>query len=144
MSPQVLRLVLLVSCAHALVHVYELSLPSVEQNIAAEYHVGTYTTGLLGNTWRLPWGLGAIVAGWLADRYGSRRLLIIYLAGCGATSLAAAMAGSLSTLFGAMFAMGAFASIYHRAGLSLISSAASKTFTAASYSCLSIIAMPRW
>ena len=124
MSPQVLRLVLLVSCAHALVHVYELSLPSVEQNIAAEYHVDTRTTGLLGNTWRLPWGLGAIVAGWLADRYGSRRLLIIYLAGCAATALAAARAGNLSTLFVAMFAMGAFASIYHPAGLSLISSAA--------------------
>ena len=124
MSPQVLRLVLLVSCAHALVHVYELSLPSVEQNVAAEYDVGTRTTGLLGNTWRLPWGVGAIFAGWLADRYGSRRLLVIYLAGCGATAFAAARADSLSMLFVTMFAMGAFASIYHPAGLSIISSAA--------------------
>ncbi|MCA9267551.1 MAG: MFS transporter, partial [Planctomycetales bacterium] len=124
MSPQVFRLVLLVSCAHALVHVYELSLPSVEQNIALEFDVGTSTTGLLGNAWRLPWGLGAVGAGWLADRYGSRRLLIIYLLGCAATSFAAAQAGSLTTLFVAMFAMGSFASIYHPAGLALISSAA--------------------
>jgi FSR family fosmidomycin resistance protein-like MFS transporter len=124
MSRQVIRLVLLVSCAHALVHVYELSLPSVEQNIGAEYQVGTRTTGLLGNVWRLPWGVGAILAGWLADRYGSRRLLIIYLVGCGATALVAAQADSLRTLFVAMFAMGAFASIYHPAGLAIISSAA--------------------
>ena len=31
------RLVLLVCCAHALVHVYELALPSVEQEIASEF-----------------------------------------------------------------------------------------------------------
>jgi MFS family permease len=124
MSRQVLRLVLLVSCAHALVHVYELSLPSVEQNIGAEYMVDTRITGLLGNTWRLPWGLCAILAGWLADRYGSRRLLIIYLVGCGATALAAAWARNLPTLFVSMFAMGAFASIYHPAGLAIISNAA--------------------
>ncbi len=121
MSPTTLRLVLLVSCAHALVHVYELSLPSVEQLVALDFQVGKSVTGLLGNFWRLPFGLGAFLAGWLADRVGSKPMLVLYLAGCAATSVLAWWSTSLAMLFLAMFAMGTFASIYHPAGLALIS-----------------------
>jgi MFS transporter, FSR family, fosmidomycin resistance protein len=121
-----LILVLLVSSAHALVHVYELALPSVEQQIAAEYFPedqagGKAMTGRLSNMWRLMWGFGAIVAGLLVDRFGARRLLAIYLLGCGAACALAATSSTESSLFVAMIVMGALASIYHPAGLSLIS-----------------------
>ena len=71
-----LGLILLVSCAHALVHFFEHSLPSVEQEIAAEYHFGDQAagkrfTGRLSNAWRLMWGVGAIIAGWLVDPINS-------------------------------------------------------------------------
>ena len=121
MSPATFRLIILVSCAHGLVHVFELSLPSVEQMIGDEFSVGRERTGELGMYWRLPFGLGAVLAGWLADRWGSRKMLIVYLIGCAATSVAAFYAPTLSVLFAVMFAMGCFASIYHPAGLSLIS-----------------------
>ncbi len=126
MSSTAFRLVLLVSCAHALVHVYELALPSVEQEIAAEYfardvEAGKAMTGQLSNSWRLMWGLGAIVAGWLVDRFGSKKLLAIYLLGSACTCALAAASRQQSGLFVAMIAMGAFASIYHPAGLALIS-----------------------
>ena len=39
MSRATFQLVLLVSCAHAMVHVYEQSLPSVEQMIGEEFDV---------------------------------------------------------------------------------------------------------
>ncbi|MCB9940333.1 MAG: MFS transporter [Planctomycetaceae bacterium] len=121
-----LYLVLLVSSAHALVHVYELALPSVEQQIAAEYFgadeaSGKAMTGRLSNAWRLMWGFGAIAAGFLVDRFGARRLLAIYLLGCAAACVLAAVSSTQTTLFAAMITMGAFASIYHPAGLSLIS-----------------------
>lgn len=121
-----LYLVLLVSSAHALVHVYELALPSVEQQIAAEYFgadevSGKAMTGRLSNAWRLMWGFGAIVAGLLVDRFGARRLLAIYLLGCAAACALAATSTTQSSLFVAMITMGALASIYHPAGLSLIS-----------------------
>jgi MFS family permease len=121
MSPAVFRLVLLVSCAHAMVHVYELSLPSVEQNIGAEFEVNKAATGTLGSAFRVPWGFGALIAGWLADRFGSKPMLVIYLAGCGAVSIAAALAPDLATVFVTMFLLGSFASIYHPAGLAIIS-----------------------
>ncbi|MDP7277802.1 MAG: MFS transporter [Planctomycetaceae bacterium] len=121
MTRTVFRLILLVSCAHALVHVFELALPSVEQMIGDDLKASKATTGALGMAWRLPFGLLAMAAGWLADRYGSRKMLIVYLLGCMTTAIIAAMSRDLGTLFVAMFAMGCFASIYHPAGLSLIS-----------------------
>jgi MFS family permease len=121
MTPATLRLVLMVSCAHAMVHIYELSFPSVEELVADAYEVDKRTTGLLSNCWRFPWGLGALLAGWLVDRYGAKWLLVIYLLGCAATSALAASQPSLALLFVTMFAMGSFASIYHPAGLALIS-----------------------
>ncbi len=121
MSPGTFRLVLIVSCAHAMVHMFEHALPAVEQMIGDDFGVGRDRTGALGTVWRLPFGLGAMLAGWLADRYGAKRLLIVYLLGCIGTAILAAWAPSLAVLFVIMFAMGTFASIYHPAGLSLIS-----------------------
>ena len=121
MSRTTFRLILLVSCAHALVHVFELALPSVEQMIGEEYSVGTESTGLLGTVWRVPFGVGAVFTGWLVDRFGSKPLLLIYLAGCAATAVAAGMATSFNVVFLSMLLMGCFASIYHPAGLALIS-----------------------
>lgn len=121
MSRTTLRLILLISCAHALVHVFELALPSVEQMIAQEFRVGTEQTGVLGTVWRVPFGLGAVLAGWLVDRFGSKRLLLIYLAGCVLTALMASRARTLDGVFLSMLLMGCFASIYHPAGLAMIS-----------------------
>ena len=126
MTRTVLLIVLLVSCAHALVHIFELALPSVEQDIADEYEsgdeaAGKQLSGTMANVWRFPFGAGALLAGWLVDRFGSRRMLAVYLLGCGAMCAAAAIIYPLNALFGVMFTMGLFASIYHPAGLALIS-----------------------
>lgn len=125
LSRAAFRLILLVSLAHALVHFYELSFPSVEQEIAAEFYPddlakGKEFSGRLSNAWRLLWGLGALAAGWLVDRYGGRRMLAVYLLGCGGCCLATMLAATPSQLTAIMLSMGAFASIYHPAGLGLI------------------------
>lgn len=126
MTRAVLLIVLLVSLAHALVHVFELALPSVEQDIAREYEPGEVAagkklSGTMANLWRFPFGAGALLAGWLVDRFGSRRMLAVYLLGCGAMCAAAATVHNLNGLLAVMFTMGLFASIYHPAGLALIS-----------------------
>jgi len=126
MSSATLRLVLLVSCCHALVHVYEHSLASVEQLIVAEPAFGIEpaeqeeVSGELGNWLRLPFGLCALLAGWMADRYGAKRLLLVYLLGCSMAAALAWFAPSLLVVVVAMFALGLFCSIYHPAGVGLI------------------------
>jgi MFS transporter, FSR family, fosmidomycin resistance protein len=121
MNSQTFRLVLLVSCAHAMVHMFEHALPAVEQMIGEEFAVGRERTGALGTVWRLPFGWAAMMVGWLTDRWGSKRMLIGYLIGCIVTAILAWWAPTLAILFVVMFLMGTFASIYHPAGLSLIS-----------------------
>ena len=118
---RLISLVVLVSCTHALVHLFELSIPSVELDVAKTYGVDRATTGLLSTTWRLPFGIGAFFAGWLVDHFGPRRMLSIYLFGCCATGLAVVVPLPLTALFAVMFLMGSAASIYHPAGLSLLS-----------------------
>jgi len=121
MPPRLFHLVLLVSCAHALVHVYELAFSSVEQLVASDFHVSTEITGELARDFRLPFGLLAIVAGLLTDWLGARRMLVVYLAGCGLASLAISQSSGLPSLGWTLFLLGSFASIYHPAGLALIS-----------------------
>lgn len=123
MSPATFRLVLLVSAAHALVHILELALPSVEQQIAADYGFGKETSSWLAFAWRMPWGMFAIAAGWLTDHWGAERTLTLYLFGCAATCFAAGCYIDLPLLFVVMATMGTLASIYHPAGLALISHA---------------------
>ena len=121
MKPSTLRLVLLVSCCHGLVHVYELSFSRVEQLVAGEFGVDMEMTGWLGFSMRLPFGMFALAAGWLADRFGPKRLLLVYLAGASVAALLVSLSPSLAALFVVMFTLGTFAGIYHPAGVSLIS-----------------------
>lgn len=135
MKPATLRLVLLVSCAHGLVHVYEHSIASVEQLLLADDSLfdsvqGDRKTveedrkpisGLLGQSLRLPFGLFALLAGWAADRFGAKRLLLIYLIGASVGCGLAWYSPNLGFMFLAMFVLGVFASIYHPAGVGLIS-----------------------
>ena len=125
MNRTILKLVLLVSCAHAMAHVYELSLPAVEQDLAASYLSGDVQhgkefTGWLSFRWRLPWGIGALLVGWFVDRLGAPRMLVIYLIGCAFMCAIVGLQVDTPLLFVTMFGMGAFASIYHPAGLTLI------------------------
>jgi len=127
MNSSTLRLVLLISCAHALVHVYEHSFACVEQLVVSDASFDilasneTRVSGTLGNSLRLPFGIFALLAGWLGDRFGSKRLLIVYLVGCSAAAALAWYSPTLAIMYVSMFLLGSFASIYHPAGVSLIS-----------------------
>ena len=120
MSAATLRLVLLVSCAHALVHILELSFGNVELLICDDFGIGKQVAGDLGACLRLPYGLFALAAGWLADRFGVKRLLLVYLLGGSFAAVTAWWSPNLAVLFVSMFTLGMFVSIYHPAGVGLI------------------------
>lgn len=119
-TSRVLRIILLVSAAHALVHLLEQSIASVEQVICVDFSLTLEQSGLLGSALRLPYGIGAFFAGLMADRFGEKRILVLYLAGAALTSGSFWLSDSSGMVYSQLFVLGAFASMYHPAGLALL------------------------
>jgi MFS family permease len=134
----------LVMLAHAAVHTYELSLPLLllvwaEEFVALEIPLlGTFpaTAFVLGavlTAGYAPFGIGALPGGVLADAYGSRRLIVGCLVGMGVAFGGLALAPSLLWVAVALFVWGVAASVYHPAGLSLISKGVDERGSAFAY-----------
>lgn len=119
-SRSVFRIILLVSFAHALVHLLEQSVASVEQVISQQFTLTSVQSGMLGSALRLPYGIGALFAGMLADRFGEKRVLVLYLLGSAITCASFSGSSSYGMISVQMFALGSFASMYHPAGLALL------------------------
>jgi len=65
-------------------------------------------------------GVFSLPAGWLADRWSRRNMLVAFYVGCGLALLAAAAAPNLPILAAALFALGVFAAIYHPVGMAML------------------------
>ncbi|GAB4343618.1 MAG: MFS transporter [Desulfobulbaceae bacterium] len=114
------RLVWLVSFSHFITHGYMTILPAVLIAIAAEQSMTFTQLGIIANVGYFLYGLGAFPAGYLADRFGSKRLLTIGVLGMGLSSILVGLTSSLYAFAVAYALLGASASIHHPAGLSLI------------------------
>ena len=114
-------IVTLVMTGHGLVHTYELSIPIFMTVWLAEMGVSeAFLGGLVGAGYFL-FGAGALPGGILADRVGSRRLIAGCFVGMGGAFVLLGLLPGLWGLGAALLAWGAAASVYHPAGLSLIS-----------------------
>src|SRR5439155_20876006 len=61
-------------------------------------------------------GLGALPAGWLGDRWSAERMMVVFFVGTGGAAIATGLADSpLAIAFG-LGAIGLFGSIYHPVG----------------------------
>ncbi len=90
---------------------------------------------LLEGIWRRPYaeiislwtigamliGLGAPLAGWLADRIGHARMMAVFYLGIGASSVAAGLVAGPSEMAVALAAVGLFGAIYHPVGMAWVS-----------------------
>ena len=65
-------------------------------------------------------GVGAIPAGWLADKWSREGMMVIFFFGIGASAIATALAGSPLEIAIGLFAIGLFAAIYHPVGLAMV------------------------
>jgi MFS family permease len=111
---------------HAMVHVYELSIPILMTVWLLEFST---TAALLGTVVSVGYGLfgvGALPGGLLVDRYGSRTLVVVCLAGMGASFLLLSAAPGIIGIALALGVWGLSASVYHPAGLTLISNGVSE------------------
>ena len=72
-------------------------------------------------------GICAIPAGWIADKWSREGMMIIFFVGIGASSIATALADSPIEIAAGLFAIGVFAAIYHPVGLAMVVHGRTKT-----------------
>ena len=75
----------------------------------------------------IAFGIGAIPAGWIADKWSREGMMVIFFVGIGAGSIATALAGSPVEIALGLFAIGLFAAIYHPVGLAMVVHGRKKT-----------------
>ncbi len=118
---------------HATFHVYELTIPLF---VVVWLDVFDVSAALLGTVVAVGYaliGVGALPSGALADRYGSKRLVVLSMLGMGGGFLLVSLASSVWLLGVALVLWGAAASLYHPAGLSLITRGSQRQGTVLAY-----------
>ncbi|PSP65870.1 MFS transporter [Halobacteriales archaeon QH_8_67_27] len=129
--------------AHAAVHTYEMAVPlfvvvwltefEVISLGVATFDVTTATVGVVVTLGYGLFGLGALPGGVLVDRLGSRRLISACLLGMGLSYVLLGLAPNMVVVAAALVLWGVAASVYHPAGLSLISKGVEERGTGLAY-----------
>jgi MFS family permease len=115
------RIVVLSSAAHALVHAEMLVFAVALVPLSAEFGLSLAEVGFVGTLSYVCFGAGAPLAGWLADHWGARGVLVGCMLGSAAALGGLVLARGLATLAAAYVLLGLAASLYHPAGLGLLS-----------------------
>nr|WP_158203359.1 MFS transporter [Halomarina oriensis] len=124
--------------AHSMVHTYEFAFPVFVPLWLSQFGTTEAVIGVVLTLGLSLFGLGSLPAGVLADRYGSKELIVLCLVGMGGSFLLLGAAPAVGGLLGveslpvvgvapelgvvavALVLWGTAASVYHPAGLSLI------------------------
>jgi MFS family permease len=106
---------------HGLVHASVLMLPPLLGDLQRTYRVSLLQVLAVANAMYLVYGLAAVPAGFLADRFGSRRMLVTAAGGCGLALMLTAAAPNFAVLAIGLIGLGICAGVYHPSGLSLLS-----------------------
>ncbi len=128
MAPGSARLSMIFSClGHAYMHMftafYFVIVLALEGAWQRPYHelIELWTLGALLV------GLGALPAGWIADRWSSRGMMVVYFVGMGAAGILCGLVDRPTAMLLGLAAIGLFASIYHPVGIAwLVRSAKSR------------------
>jgi len=110
--------------AHALDHYVMLIYPTVVIALALSGERGYAELIALGTGSFVAFGVFALPAGWLADRWSRRNMMLVFYLGCGLSLVAAGLAPNLVALTVALCALGMFAAIYHPVGTTMVLAAA--------------------
>ncbi|MFB6283024.1 MAG: MFS transporter [Halobacteria archaeon] len=106
---------------HGMLHVYELSIPLFITIWHRQFGASLATLGTVTAIGFGLFGLGALPGGALADRIGSKKLIVASLSGMSISFLGLSIARSVPEVTLALAAWGISASVYHPSGLSAIS-----------------------
>jgi MFS family permease len=110
--------------AHGLDHYVMLIFATVVIGLVVTYERPYDELLKLGTASFFAFGIFSLPAGWLADRWSRRNMMVAFYLGCGVALAGAALAPNLSVLAFALFVLGMFAAIYHPVGTAMVVEAA--------------------
>lgn len=127
------RITAFVMLGHAMFHTYELVIPIFVAIWLDAFATTEAVLGVvLGTSYALT-GVGALPSGILADRFSSKRLIVACLVGMGSAFAVVSLATNVAVVAVGLLLWGAAASLYHPAGLALISRGTRERGTAFAY-----------
>jgi MFS family permease len=105
---------------HFLTHMFMLLYPTVVLALEQQFTLGYADLVRLALPSFLMFGLGALPAGWLADRWSDTGMLLVMFVGLGASSILTGLADSPAGLSVGLGLIGLFAAIYHPVGIAMV------------------------
>ncbi len=105
--------VMFINIGHTYAHLFMLLYPTVVLALEGRWGLGYAELLPLGVAGYFLFGIGALPAGWLADRGNSARLMVMFFIGTGTASILTGLAPGPWTLALGLALIGLFASIYH-------------------------------
>ncbi|MBL7125541.1 MAG: MFS transporter [Dehalococcoidales bacterium] len=121
------------SACHGLVHILEVTYGVILVSIAQEFGASFFVLGVLANILGFAFGATALPAGFLTDRFGERRLLILCCLGMGVAAIAVGLSPSIYMLGAALAVLGLALGIYHPTGAAFIARVATQRGLAFGY-----------
>ncbi|GAB7221488.1 MFS transporter [Vibrio owensii] len=112
---------------HALNHYFLLIFPSVVLTLHKEWGMSYADLLQVGSAAVLVYGVVSLPAGWLADRWSRKGMMLVFYFGMGTSALLTALAQTTWQMGLGLCAIALFAAIYHPVGIALIFSSAYKT-----------------
>ena len=111
---------------HVYTHMFTILYASAVLHLPSVFGVGYGELLELASFGLVLFGVGALPAGWLGDRWSQVGMMIIFFVGLGAGSLVTGFASGTGALFVGLSLIGLFASIYHPVGIAWLVACARK------------------
>ncbi|HEY5638867.1 MAG TPA: MFS transporter [Dehalococcoidia bacterium] len=120
MNPDERRIMTYVAMAHGLAHILELTYPAMLTRIEDDFGIRAVVTGGIATMFGWAFGASAIPAGFLADRLGSRQVLVYAFSGSAVMAVLVGLSPNEWWLGAALLGLGLTSGLYHPAGISLV------------------------
>jgi MFS family permease len=111
---------------HALDHLFMLIFPTVVLAMAPEFGRSYSEMLPLSLGGFIMFGACSLPAGWLADRWSRRGMMVMFFVGIGAASMLTGLAGSTLQIGLGLTLIGVFGAIYHPVGIAMLVSGRDK------------------
>lgn len=117
---------LFLNLGHALDHLFLLIYPTVVLAMAPEFGRSYSEMLPLALGGFIAFGAGSLPAGWLADRWSRRGMMVVFFVGIGAASILTGFVQSPWQIAAALTLVGVFGAIYHPVGIAMLVSGRDK------------------